>query len=157
PPPSQSQTTEVLRVAEPAAAAAARARSRSGSSRPPRPSEPTRRKSRRVAPSHAVALRDPRSWNMRHSLFCSARLATTSRWQVGAGLGQGSDTPLGGNHTQPESKRTGATGQSEKDAQAAVAGWAGSYLDGCPVRRYRPALAPPAWKARLLSRGEVRA
>src|SRR5438874_2191233 len=64
PPPSQSQTTEVLREGWPEAAAAeARARSKSGRASPPRPSAPTLRKSRRVAPSQLVPLRDPSRLN----------------------------------------------------------------------------------------------
>src|SRR5438270_1502749 len=59
PPPSQSQTTEVLRVDLPAAAAEARARSRSGSRKPLIPRAPTLRKSRRLLPSQLVPLRDP--------------------------------------------------------------------------------------------------
>ena len=44
------------------------ARRRSGSMRPPRPSAPTLRKSRRLAPSQVVPLRDPLRWNMDRSL-----------------------------------------------------------------------------------------
>src|SRR5947209_1174417 len=58
PPPSHSHTTEVLRVGLPAAAAVARARSRSGSRKLLIPSAPTLRKSRRLAPSQSVLLRD---------------------------------------------------------------------------------------------------
>src|SRR5262245_51229681 len=64
PPPSHSQTTEVLRVDCPAAEAAARARSRSDKARPPMPRAPTLRKSRRVVPSHALTRRLDRTFSM---------------------------------------------------------------------------------------------
>src|SRR5262249_46645834 len=67
PPPSQSQTTEVLRVGWPLAAARARARSRSGSISPVAPSTPILRKSLRVVPSQAVPLREPHRLNMTQS------------------------------------------------------------------------------------------
>src|SRR5438046_4007553 len=73
PPPSQSQTTEVLRVCWPAADAAARARSRSGSNRPPMPSAPTLRKSRRVEPSQLVPVREPHMFNMTNPFQLAAR------------------------------------------------------------------------------------
>src|SRR5262245_577828 len=64
PPPSHNHTTDVLRVACPAADAAARARSRSGSNKPPMPRAPTLMKSRRVPPSQAVAFRLLQRFNM---------------------------------------------------------------------------------------------
>jgi hypothetical protein len=64
PPPSQSQTTDVLRVGLPALDASARALSRPGNVRPPRPRAPIFRKSRRVLPSQAVPLRDERRVSM---------------------------------------------------------------------------------------------
>src|SRR6187200_2462682 len=64
PPPSQSQTTDVLRVGLPIWAASARALSRPGRVRPPRPRAPTLRNSRRVEPSQAVPVRDERSVSM---------------------------------------------------------------------------------------------
>src|SRR5262249_53722586 len=66
PPPSQSQTAEVVFVGLPLEAAAARARSRSGSRKAvaPRPRAPTLRKSRRVVPSQLVPLRDPQNLSM---------------------------------------------------------------------------------------------
>src|SRR5438067_3370202 len=64
PPPSHSQTTDVLFVGEPVCAVLARARSRSGSSTPVAPSAPTRRKSRRVVPPQAARRREFTSWSM---------------------------------------------------------------------------------------------
>src|SRR5260370_13984284 len=99
PPPSQSQTTEVLRVGWPvAAAAAARARSRSGKARPPRPSAPTLRKSRRLLPSQLVPLRDASTLNISHSYLSRA---SSRRWpEGGTGLAAGGGPPVEGELTQ---------------------------------------------------------
>src|SRR5437867_793277 len=73
PPPSQSQTTLVLRVCRPAALAAARARSRSDRARPPMPSTPALRKSRRVLPSQLVPFLEPQRCNIVNPFQLAAR------------------------------------------------------------------------------------
>src|SRR3974390_320003 len=58
PPPSHSHTTDVFLVGLPELRSAARSRRRSDSMKLPRPRDPIFRKSRRVAPSHVLPLRE---------------------------------------------------------------------------------------------------
>src|SRR5262249_32632146 len=82
PPPSQSQTTEVLRVDLPEDLAAARALSRSDRKNPPKPSPPTLRKSRRVVPSQLVPWRELHKLSMDCS-FQHARAGHTANSRFG--------------------------------------------------------------------------
>src|SRR5262249_11988803 len=104
PPPSQSQTTEVLRVGRPWADASARARSRAGRVSPVAPRTPTLRKSLRVAPSQSARLRDPHRLSMVNPPLCRATLLRTPGGWVG-GLQQEAAPPLVGTNTNSSVSR----------------------------------------------------
>src|SRR5262245_9088393 len=138
PPPSHNQTTDVFFVGLPLCAARARARSRSGKARPPRPRAPTRKKSRRVAPSQLVPLRDASAVNMEKVLPLVGPATPSRERRV-----KGGKVPAVGGQGSPgwveDSKSTLRAGEPDVKPKPAFGRELRNQTDtlpGCGVARY---------------------